>query len=67
MHRTIEAIVDADGTVRLLEPVGGGARRRALVTILDEAPDERAAVPIETLRGFLKGIDTTVYREADRV
>lgn len=40
MHRTVEAIVESDGTVRLLEPVGSGAPRRALVTFLDEAPEE---------------------------
>ena len=42
MHRTIEAIVEADGTVRLLESVEGGAPRRALVTLLDEAPPDEA-------------------------
>ena len=36
MHRTIEAIIEADGTVRLLEPVEPGEVRRALLTILDE-------------------------------
>jgi hypothetical protein len=42
MHRTIEAIVEADGTVRLLESVEHGAPRRALVTLLDEAPPDEA-------------------------
>jgi hypothetical protein len=42
MHKTIEAIVEADGTVRLLEPVEPGTARRALLTILDE-PGEGAA------------------------
>jgi hypothetical protein len=37
-HRTIEAIVEADGTVRLLESVERGVPCRALVTLLDEAP-----------------------------
>lgn len=36
MHRTIEAIIEADGTVRLLEAVEPGRPRRALLTILDE-------------------------------
>ena len=40
MHRTVEAIVEADGTVRLLEPVESGGPRRALVTFLDEDPEE---------------------------
>jgi len=40
MHRTVEAIVEADGTVRLLEPAPGDGPRRALVTFLDEMPEE---------------------------
>ncbi|MGQ9630099.1 MAG: hypothetical protein ACUVXI_07250 [bacterium] len=38
MIRTIEAIIDEQGTVRLLEAVHLPAARRALVTILDEEP-----------------------------
>ena len=40
MHRTVEAIVEADGRVRLLEPVEIGTARRALVTILEEPADD---------------------------
>lgn len=35
MLRTLEAIIDADGTVRLAEPVELIGPARALVTILD--------------------------------
>ena len=38
MIRTAEAVIDEHGTVRLLEPVEVAGVRRALVTILDEAP-----------------------------
>lgn len=38
MMRTVEAVIDEDGTVRLLEEVHLSAARRALVTILDDAP-----------------------------
>lgn len=38
MIRTIEAIVDEHGRVRLLEKVRLPEARRALVTILEEAP-----------------------------
>lgn len=44
MHRTVEAIVEADGRVRLLEPVDLGSARRALLTILDEPAEEAANV-----------------------
>jgi hypothetical protein len=36
MIRTIEAVIDDQGNIRLLEPVHLGAARRALVIILDE-------------------------------
>ena len=36
MIRTIEAVIDDQGNIRLLEPVHLGAARRALVVILDE-------------------------------
>jgi hypothetical protein len=38
MIRTVEAIVDERGDVRLLEAVRLPATRRALVTILEEPP-----------------------------
>ena len=38
MIQTLEAKIDADGRVSLLEPVKLPAGRRALVTVLDESP-----------------------------
>ncbi len=38
MIRTVEAIIDKHGRVRLLEEVRLPEARRALVTILEEAP-----------------------------
>jgi hypothetical protein len=38
MIRTIEAVIDEHGAVRLLEPVHLPAARRALVTILEDEP-----------------------------
>jgi hypothetical protein len=43
MIKTVEAIIDEQGNVRLLEPVHPRSARRALVTILEEPPDERAS------------------------
>jgi hypothetical protein len=43
MIKTVEAVIDEQGNVRLLEPVHPGQPRRALVTILDEQP--KAIVP----------------------
>ena len=38
MIRTVEAVIDEEGNVRLLERVHLLATRRALVTILEERP-----------------------------
>ena len=38
MITTVEAVLGADGVVRLLEPVALSGARRVLVTILDEGP-----------------------------
>ncbi len=46
MFRTVEAVIDEQGVVRLLEPIHLAASSRALVTILDQevepAHDETA-------------------------
>lgn len=39
MMRTVEAVIEADGHVRFLEPVQLGGQRRALITLLDDADD----------------------------
>lgn len=41
MLRTVEAIIDENGVVRLLEEVHLPATRRALLTILEDEPAER--------------------------
>ena len=38
MIRTVEAVIDEQGNVRLLEPVELPSGRRALVTILEDRP-----------------------------
>jgi hypothetical protein len=43
MIQTHEAVIDADGTVRLLEDVHLPGARRALVTILEEQPSMHPA------------------------
>jgi hypothetical protein len=43
MIRTVEAVIDEQGNVRLLEPVRPNGARRALVTILDERPVARVS------------------------
>lgn len=38
MIRTVEALIDEQGNVRLLEPVPLGSARRAIVVILEDSP-----------------------------
>jgi hypothetical protein len=45
MIQTLEAVIDKEGVVRLLQPVALQGVRRALVTILEEEPP---AYPNET-------------------
>src|SRR3954451_11780706 len=45
MIRTVKAVIDATGNVRLLEKVELEGQRQALVTILEESPDQKTTVP----------------------
>jgi hypothetical protein len=46
MLRTIEAVIESDGRVRLLEAVELSGARRALVIVLDEPADEANATAL---------------------
>jgi hypothetical protein len=46
MSQTIEAVINQDGKVHLLKSIRLDEARRALVTILDEAPTEDAALEL---------------------
>ncbi len=56
MIRTIEAVIDEQGNVRLLENVHLPAVRRALVTILEEKPSIKADDTQLTLDQLLAGV-----------
>ena len=51
MNRTVNAVIDEEGNVRLLETVSLPAARKALVTILEDVPvaDEKAVMSEEAL------------------
>ena len=44
MIRTVEAVIDENGNVKLLEPIRPTSVRRALVTILEEDPVAETAL-----------------------
>ena len=50
MLRTIEAIIDAEGRVRLSEPVRLDRSYRALVTILEQTKTDEEINVAETIR-----------------
>jgi hypothetical protein len=43
MIKTVEAVIDEQGNVRLFEPIHPRTACRALVTILEESPAESAS------------------------
>jgi len=46
MSQTIEAVIDKDGKVKLLESVRLDEARRALVTILDDLPTDESTLEL---------------------
>lgn len=63
MTRTIEAVVEKDGQVRLLKPVAPGVRRRALVIIFEEptARDETAILSESALQDWNRPEEDTAW------
>jgi hypothetical protein len=55
MIKTIEAVIDREGNVRLLEPVRLASSHRAVVVILEESPatlNETAFLSEESLKDW---------------
>ena len=53
--RTIEAVINEEGQIRLLEPIEKGRPRRAVVVVLDEAAvssEETAVLAEEALEDW---------------
>ncbi|MCK5718896.1 MAG: hypothetical protein KAH84_02980 [Thiomargarita sp.] len=62
MLQTIEAIVEKNGTVRLLEPIHPKQSIRALLTLLEPVEEKstiRANRPLREFVGILK--DSTIF------
>lgn len=63
MLQTVEAVIDAQGRVRLLENIKIGKPRKALVTILDEeeiTPSKRSIVGTVEILGDLESASTEI-------
>lgn len=63
MLQTVEAIIDAQGRVRLLETVKIGKPRKALVTILDEeeiSPAKKSIVGTVEILSDLEGASAEI-------
>jgi len=48
MPKTVEAVVDEHGHIRLLEPLNLHASQRVLVTVLENAPEDDTRTASET-------------------
>lgn len=46
MSQTLEAVIDEEGKVRLLESIRLAEARRALVTILDDSPADESTLEL---------------------
>lgn len=64
MIRAVEAVIDDQGTVRLLEPVNLGSNRRAFVIILDEPAvfsNETAVLSEASLQGWSRAEEDAAW------
>lgn len=60
MMQTVEAEINVDGTVTLLEPLRVRLKTKALVTVLNEEPEKAKASKKENLRavfGKMRGVE----------
>ena len=67
--RTIEAVIDKEGRIRLLEPVEMGSARRTLVVLLDEAgvsSEETAALTEEALEDWNRPEEDSAWAHLQR-
>jgi hypothetical protein len=64
MIRTVEAVIEADGRIRLLEPIDVPIARRALLTILDEPAEEAVNYSALMSEGALGDWNRTEESEA---
>jgi hypothetical protein len=68
MMRTVEAEINVDGTVTLLEPLRVRVKTKALVTVLSEQAEEAEASKKENLRAvFSKMRGVEMFRGIENV
>lgn len=68
MMQTVEAEINVDGTVTLLEPLRVRVKTKALVTVLNEEPEKAKASRKENLRavfGKMRGVE--MFRAIENV
>lgn len=68
--RTVEAVIESTGAVRLLGEVKLSKRRRALVTILDEEPIDAPELSSnqrkeKLIEAFKKAQEANIFRDID--
>ncbi len=64
MLQTVEAVIDSQGRVRLLENIKPGKKRKALVTILD---DEEISTTEKSIVGSIELLDDDLENGSRRI
>ena len=65
MIRTLEAEIDTNGNVRLLEPLRLARKRRALLTVLEEEPKDLQSAASLTNRELFDAINLAYADDSD--
>lgn len=65
MIKTLEAEINTNGNVRLLQPVRLARKRRALLTVLEEEPKRLQSVPDLTNRDLYDAINMAYADDSD--
>ena len=63
--QTVEAIVDANGTLRIVGDVRLPKNRRALVTVLDEQPPDAAVKKERLIAAFKKAEGAGLFKDIE--
>lgn len=65
MTQTLEAVIDKDGKIRLLESINLPRNRRALLTILDNEPEEIESKTWSSNRELSDALDDAYANDTD--
>jgi len=65
MHTTLEAIIEPNGQIRILEPIKLIKPVRALITILENEPKPSQAIPVQVSEGVETDFSKLIHSLAE--